>query len=147
MNRRSLFTVVGLALVGAGLVQAQPTPRPNLFVSAAASTPRDAPFVITVDVTVENRGQADSKEANLELLFKPQAAMGSKPKSDVPTMFDPVTQAQPLPALKPGEKKSFSFRTNYQANSSFKNRSGSFKANNIDPTGGDPTIQLTATIR
>ena len=96
---------------------------------------------------MENRGQADSKDANLELLLKPQGALGSRPKSDVPTMFDPVSQAQPLPALKPGEKKTFSFSTPYQANSSFKNRTGSFKANNVDPTGGDTTISMTTAIR
>ncbi len=147
MNRRLFLPLLGVALLGGLLAQAQPTPRANLFITASASTPKDAPYSISVEVTVENRGQADSPAGNLELVLKPAGSSAGKPKSDVPTMTDPVSQAQPLPPLKPGEKKMFSFGTPYSASSSFRNRTGSFKANNIGPTGSDTTVTMTVTAR
>ncbi|MFN8609081.1 MAG: hypothetical protein U0931_16215 [Vulcanimicrobiota bacterium] len=148
MNRRHIFTLLCSALAGAWLAQAQPAPRPNLFVSAAASTPQDrTPYRISVDVTVENRGQADAPAGNLELVLKPSGSSASKPKSDTPTMWDPVVQAQPIEALKPGAKKVIHFETPYSANSAFKNRSGSFKCNNIDATGGDVTVTMTTAVK
>ncbi len=148
MNRRLVLTLIGAATMGGWWAQAQPAARPNLFVTASASTPQNAtPYTISVEVTVENRGQAESPAANLELVLKPAGTSANKPKSNVPTMWDPVTDGQAVPALKPGEKKVFSFRTPYSANSSFKNRTGSFKANNIDATGGDTTVSITATVR
>lgn len=148
MQRRLFLPLLGVAVLGGWLAQAQPTPRPNLFVTASASTPQNkTPYTISVEVTVENRGQADSPAGNLELLLKPAGTSANKPKSDVPTMADPVSQAQPLPPLKPGEKKVVTFGTPYSANSAFRNRTGSFKANNIDPTGGDTTVTMTATVR
>ncbi|MBS2035894.1 hypothetical protein JST97_12975 [bacterium] len=148
MNRRHLFTLLCTALAGGWLAQAQPSPRPNLFVSAAASTPQDrTPYTISVDVTVENRGQADSPAGNLELVLKPAGSSANKPKSDGPTMWDPVVEAQPIEPLKPGAKKVIHFSTPYSANSAFKNRTGSFKCNNIEATGGDVTVTMTATIK
>lgn len=148
MKRRLLFPLIAVALTGAWLAQAQPTPRPNLFITASASTPQNrTPYTISVEVTVENRGQADSAAGNLELILKPQGSAANKPKSDTATMWDPVNQAQPMTALKPGEKKVVQFSTPYSANSAFRNRSGSFKCNNIDPTGGDTTVTMTATLK
>ncbi|MBX3169404.1 MAG: hypothetical protein KF760_18535 [Candidatus Eremiobacteraeota bacterium] len=148
MKRRLFLPLIGVALLGGWLAQAQPTPRPNLFITASASTPQSrTPYTISVEVTVENRGQADSTAGNLELVLKPSGSSANKPKSDVPTMWDPFSQAEPLPALKPGEKKVVNFGTPYAANSAFRNRTGSFKANNIDPTGGDTTVTMTVTVR
>lgn len=148
MNRRLFLPLLGVALVGGLLAQAQPTPRANVFITASASTPQNqTPYRITVEVTVENRGQADSTAGNLELVLKPAGTSANKPKSNVPTMFDPLSQAQPLPVLKPGEKKVLTFGTPYVANSAFRNRTGSFKAHNIDPTGGDTTVTMTVTAR
>lgn len=148
MNRRNLFTAVGVALMGGWLAQAQPTPRPNLTVQASASTPQNkTPYTISLDITVENRGQADSPDSTLQVVLKPQGSSSNRPKSDVPTMFDPVTLSERVPALKPGEKKVFNLQTPYSANSAFRNRTGSFKANNVDPTGGDTTISVTTSVR
>jgi hypothetical protein len=148
MNRRHLFTLLWTALASGWLAQAQPVARPNLFISAAASTPQDrTPYTISVDVTVENRGQAEAPAGSLELTLKPAGSSANKPKSTAPTMWDPVVQAQPIESLKPGAKKLIHFNTPYSANGSFKNRSGSFKCNNIDPTGGDVTVTMTATIK
>lgn len=149
MNRRHLFTLLCTALAGGMLAQAQPGGRPNLFVSASASTPQDrTPYTISVDVTVENRGQADGPAGSLELTLKPSGSAANKPKGDgSPTMWDPVVQSQPLEALKPGTKKVIHFNTPYSANSAFKNRSGSFKCNNIDATGGDVTVTMSAAVK
>jgi hypothetical protein len=148
MNRRLVLSLIGAAMVGGWWAQAQPAPRPNLFVTAAASTPQNkTPYTISVEVTVENRGQADSPAGDLELVLKPSGSSANKPKSNVPTMWDPVNQSQPVPALKPGEKKVVTFSTPYSANSAFKNRTGSFKANNIEPTGGDTTVTMSTNVR
>ena len=148
MKRRLFFPLIAAALAGAWLAQAQPAPRANVFITAAASTPQNkTPYTISVEVTVENRGQADSNAGNLELILKPQGSTANKPTSSVPTMWDPVSQSQPLPVLKPGEKKVLQFGTPYASSSSFRNRSGSFKVSNIDPTGGDVTVTMTATLR
>lgn len=147
MKRRLFFPLIAAALAGA-LAQAQPGPRPNVFITASASTAQNrTPYTVSVEVTVENRGQAESPAGNLELVLKPQVSSANKPKSDTATMWDPVNQGQPLAPLKPGEKKVITFNTPYSANSAFRNRTGSFKCNNIDPTGGDTTITITATFR
>jgi len=148
MKRRLLFPLIAVALTGAWLAQAQPGARPNVFITASASTPQNrTPYTISVDVTLENRGQGDSGAGTLELVLKPQGSSANKPKSDTATMWDPVSQSQPMPPLKPGEKKVVQFNTPYSANSAFKNRTGSFKCNNIDPTGGDTTVTMTATLK
>lgn len=145
--RHRLFTylVAGLFLVCAAQAQ---TARPYLFATAAASTPPDGPpFPISVDVTLENRGQADSAPGNLELVMKPLVSSASKPKSETVTMWDPVSQSQPISALKPGEKKLLHFTTSYQCNAAFKNRTGSFKATNIAAAGADVTVTMTTTVK
>lgn len=125
MNNLRLFFFVGAVLVLRCAVGAQPAARAYLVAVAAASTPPDGPpFPISVDVTVENRGQAESASGNLELVLKPAVSSASKPKGDTPTMWDPVSQSQPLSALKPGERKVFHFTTSYQCNAAFKNRTG-----------------------
>jgi|JI10StandDraft_1071094.scaffolds.fasta_scaffold149794_5 hypothetical protein len=148
MKRFRLFTLIVAVLVSAGLGNAQPGARPNLSATAAASTPPDGPpYPITIDVTVENRGQTDSAPGNLELITKPSVTGANKPKSDTLTMWDPVSQTQPVGALKPGEKKVLHFTTNYQCNAAFKNRTGSFKATNIAAAGADVTVTMTATVK
>ena len=137
-----------LVLVVACLADAQPTPRAYLFATAAASTPpAGPPYPIVVDVTVENRGQADSMPANLELVTKPSVTSDNKPKRDVLTMWDPVSQSQPIGALKPGVKKVLHFTTQYECNAAFKNRTGSFKATNIAPAGADVTVTMITTMK
>ncbi len=69
MKHFRLFTLIAVVLV-AGLGNAQPG-RANLAATAAASTPPDGPpFPISIDVTVENRGQTESLPGNLELVTK-----------------------------------------------------------------------------
>ena len=137
-----------VALVFLGLAQAQTAPRAYVSATAAASTPPDGPpFPISVDVTVENRGQADSAPGSLELVLKPVVSSANKPKSDTLTMWDPISQTQTVSALKPGEKKVFHFTTNYQCNAAFKNRTGSFKATNIAAAGADVTVTMAATVK
>lgn len=144
--RRSLSFVV--VLIVACVAGAQTTPRAYLVTTAAASTPPNGPpFPIFIDVTVENRGQADSLPGNLELVTKPSVTSTNKPKSDTLTMWDPVTQIQPVGALKPGEKKVLHFTTQYECNAAFKNRTGSFKATNIAAAGADVTVIMTTTVR
>ncbi len=146
MKHFRLFTLIAVVLV-AGLGNAQPG-RANLAATAAASTPPDGPpFPISIDVTVENRGQTESLPGNLELVTKPSVTAANKPKSDTLTMWDPVSQFQSVGALKPGEKKVFHFTTNYQCNAAFKNRTGSFKATNIAAAGADVTVNMTATVK
>lgn len=149
MKRRYFLSTFLLAgLIAACVVQAQTTPRAYLFATAAASTPPDGPpYPIAIDVTVENRGQVDSAPGNLELVTKPSVTSANKPKSDTLTMWDPVSQFQPVGALKPGEKKVLHFNTNYQCNAAFKNRTGSFKATNIAAAGADVTVTMTTTVK
>ncbi len=146
MKRFRLFTLIMVVLI-AGLGNTQPG-RSYLAATAAASTPPDGPpFPISIDVTVENRGQTDSLPGNLELVTKPSVTAANKPKSDTLTMWDPVSQFQPVGALKPGEKKVIHFTTNYQCNAAFKNRTGSFKATNIAAAGADVTVNMTAIVK
>lgn len=147
MKRRGVLAVLLVGLTGAWWAQAQTAPRANLLVMATASTPRDFPYQVTVEVVAENRGQAASPEGQLELTLRPQAPRSSRPKSDVPTMWDPVVEAQPLPALQPGEKKVFTFNTPYQSRNSFKSARGSFKANNIEATQADVTVQMSTRVQ
>lgn len=141
MNRRGLIVLLAVSLLG-GYVGAQGQPKANLLLQATASTPPDFPFKVTVEVVAENRGQAPSEAGDLQLTLRPQVSRGSKPKSDVPTMWDPVTESQPLPALQPGERKVLTFETPFQARNSFKNARSSFKANNIDATQADVSVQM-----
>lgn len=147
MTRRAFVTIAGGLLIGGWVASAQPTARPNLLVLAAATTETNFPYKVTVNVDVENRGQAPSTDGNVQLVLKPQGAQGNRPKSDVPTMWDPVSEMKPVPALQPGEKKTVSFETQYYSGSSFKNRSGSFKARNVDPTGVEVTVTIQATLK
>ena len=146
MKRRSIFTLLTVGCVS-WLALAQPDAPPLLQTSGSASTSLNSPYAISLEVIVENRGKGPSKDGMVEVTMKPQGAMGSRPKSSVPTMFDPLTDSQPLPALQPGEKKSFTFKTPYYCNSSFKNVRGSFKTSNIDPTGSDVSVGLTIRTR
>lgn len=142
MNRRGLLMALAATVLG-GYVWAQGQPKANLLLQATASTPSAFPYRITVEVVAENRGQAASEAGSVELTLKPQVSRGSKPKSDVPTMWDPVSESQPLPALQPGERKVLTFETPFQARNSFKNARSSFKANNIDATQADVSVQMS----
>lgn len=141
MNRRGLILFVAVTLLG-GYVGAQVQPKANVLLQATASTPSNFPYRIGVEVVAENRGQAASEAGKLELTLRPQVSRGSRPKSDVPTMWDPVVESQDLPALQPGERKVFTFETPFQARNSFKNARSSFKANNIDATQADVSVQM-----
>jgi len=137
MKRRFLI----LALAGAvlGLARAQ---QPYLFTQCVTSTTPNPAYEVSVEVTVENRGKEPSKPAKLELVMTPRVP-GGRPKSTEPTMWDPAKETQDLPELKPGERKSFTFKTRYAASSAYKNARGSFKVSNIDPTGD---VQVTPTV-
>lgn len=143
MFRRSLL-VLGLGCCfGSMLAGGQPGGRPNVLVMDSASAGPNLPYTVKLEVTVENRGSRPSPPGMVEVTMRPRVASGSRPKSSEPTMFDPLTDSQPFPPLQPSERKTLTFTTPYQANSPFKNMRGSFKTNNIDPTGGDVTVQVT----
>lgn len=138
MKRR--FLILSLAGALLGIARAQ---QPYLFTQCSTSTTPTPAYAVSVEVTVENRGKEPSKPGKVELVMTPRAP-GGRPKSNVPTMWDPSTESQDLPELKPGERKSFLFKTPYYASSAYKNSRGSFKVSNVDPTGVD--VQVTPTV-
>ncbi|ODT57971.1 hypothetical protein ABS71_19190 [bacterium SCN 62-11] len=147
MNLR-LSILLWAVLIVSNVGLAQPAARPYISATAAASTPPDGPpYPISIDVTVENRGQAESAPSSLELVTKPSVTAANKPKSDTLTMWDPISQTQPIGALKPGERKVLHFTTIYQCNAAFKNRTGSFKATNIAAAGADVTVNTTVIVK
>ena len=126
---------------------AQTGARPNVLVLSSASTESQFPFKVSVQVQVENRGGAASQPGKLELVLTPQVSAGSKPKSDVPTMWDPLVQDQEVPALQPGESKVLTFTSHFQARSAFKNQRSSFRCNNVDPAGQDISVRIQANLK
>jgi hypothetical protein len=148
MKRRHVL-VAGLGwMFGVLLAQAQPgAGKPNLLVIDSASTPPNFPYAVTVSVTVENRGQAASEAGTLDLTLTPRGTGRPKSRPGDLTMWDPVVSSQELPALPPGQKTTLTFSTPYQARNSFKSMRGSFKANNIEATGGDVTVGVTTRLR
>lgn len=134
--KRFLLSIGALCLAGA---LARADDKPYLYTQFAASTATTGVFKVGVDVTVENRGKSASKEGKVELTLKPTGA-GSHPKGG---MWDPLVKTQDMPALQPGERKSFTFETDYISKYTFKNQRGSFKVNNVDPTGIDVTVSAT----
>lgn len=148
MIRRQAL-VVGLGwMCGILLAQAQPgAGKPNLFITDSASTPSNFPYAVTVSVTVENRGQAASEPGTLDLTLTPRGTGRPKSKPGDLTMWDPVVSSQEVPALPPGQKTTLTFGTPYQARNSFKSMRGSFKANNIEATGGDVSVGVSTRLR
>ena len=128
--------VLSLSLVCLVCLPGRTEDKPYLFAQAAASTTTTGVYKVSVDVTVENRGKVASKEGKVELVLKPSGA-SSHPKGG---MWDPLQKTQDLPARQPGERKTFNFETDYFSKYTFKNQRGSFKVNNIDPTGIDVTV-------
>lgn len=148
MTLRLSILLWAVIVVVSSVGLAQPAARPYVSATAAASTPPDGPpYPISIDVTVENRGQTESVPGSLELITKPSVTAANKPKSDTLTMWDPISQTQPIGALKPGERKVLHFTTNYQCNAAFKNRTGSFKATNIAAAGADVTVNMTVIVK
>ena len=144
MKRRSLLMLLTTACLGWGAIaQAQ---QPYMFTQCSASTSSGGIYAVSVEVTVENRGKVPNKEGKVELVLTPHAPIG-RPKSDVPTMWDPVTDSQDLPVLQPGERKTYTFKTPYTCQNSFKNSRGSFKVSNVDPTGSDVSVTPKVNIK
>ena len=131
--KRFLLSLSLVCLVG---LHVRAEEKPYLYAQAAASTSTTGVYKVAVDVTVENRGKVASKEGKVELVLKPAGASGH-PKGG---MWDPLVKTQDMPALQPGERKTFSFETDYISKYTFKNQRSSFKVNNIDPTGIDITV-------
>lgn len=147
MTRKCFLIWVAGLWMGSSWVLAETTARPNVLVRAVASTEANFPYKVTVNVELENRGQAASPEGTVSVLMSPQGARGSRPKSDVPTMWDPMNETQPVPALQPGERKTIPIDTQYFSSSAFRGRTGSFKARNVDPTGVDVTVNFSVTLK
>jgi hypothetical protein len=143
MKRRRLLTLVAAAWLG-GLAWAQD---PYLFVQSAATTTTSGAYAVSVEVTVENRGKVPSKECLVELVLKPQGVPSRIKKGSEPTMWDPVVETRDVPALQPGERKSFTFNTEYLSKNTYKNVRGSFKVSNIDATGSDVSVGQTVTVK
>lgn len=135
--RRCLLSLSTLCLLLVATARAEE--KPYLFGQAAASTATAGVYKVSVEVTVENRGKVASKEGKVELVLKPSGS-GNRPKGG---MWDPLVKSQDMPALQPGERKTFTFETDYISKYTFKNQRGSFKVNNVDPTGSDVTVSAT----
>lgn len=144
--RRVVLTVAAASLFGVLAGGAQPGARPNVVVFDSASTSPNFPYAVKLEVTLENRGQAASPPGRVEVTMRPRVSAGSRPKTSEPTMFDPVTESQEFPALQPNERKTITFNTPYQSRNAFKSMRGSFKTNNIDPTGGDVSVGVTTRV-
>lgn len=122
-------------------------PLPLLHLTATASTESRFPYAVSVDVLVENKGKVASTAATVELTLTPEVSAGSKPRSDVPTMYDALIQTQELPALEVGESKVLNFTSHFQAARAFSRIRGSFKSSNIDPTGAPISVRISTRIK
>lgn len=122
-------------------------PLPLFNLSATASTENRFPYAVSVDVLVENKGKVASAPATIELTLTPEVSAGSKPRSDVPTMYDALVQTQELPALEVGESKVLNFTSHFQATRAFSRVRGNFKSSNIDPTGAPVSVRISTRIK
>jgi hypothetical protein len=102
----------------------------NFRVDASASAQGDVRRPVVVDVTVTNNGKEPLRGYAI-VKFTPKVSSADRVKggnTDVQEARQPVQ-------LEPGAKQVVSFSTPFESASSFKGRKGSFRANNISPTG------------
>ena len=86
---------------------------------------------ITVSVTVINRGQNPTDPAAVVVTCSP-SVRGTKEGN---TLRDPLDVGKAIGPLQPGESQTVTMDTPYESRNSFTDRSGNFRAINIDPTG------------
>ena len=120
---------------------------PNVVASSvAAEASGDVVRQVNVVVLVENKGNEASPPGVVTLVLTPKVSPSQKSKTG-DSMTDPFTLSQPIGPLQPNEKKPVDFKTPYQTRNSFKGQRGTFRANNIDPTGGDTVVTFSASVK
>lgn len=102
----------------------------NYRVDAAASAQGDVRRPVVVDVTVSNNGKEPLRGFAI-LKFTPKVSSADRVKGGI---TDVQETRQPI-QVEAGGKQVVSFNTPFESASSFKGRKGSFRANNISPTG------------
>lgn len=114
------------------------------LVAATATAEGDVRKPVVIEVKVSNRGKAPTAQANLVVVCTPKVSGASRGGGD--TLQDPMELAQMVPPLQPGEEKVLQLRTPYESAGAFRGRRGTFRANNISPTG-EVTIEFKAQVR
>ena len=96
-----------------------------------ASASGDAVRKVVLTVKVTNRSSEVSDPAVVTVNCKP-AGRGSKEGN---TLRDPLELGKVIGPMQPGETKVIELATPYESSSKLRQRSGAFRANNIDSTG------------
>lgn len=103
-------------------------------VTASALTPSTGPFPIRISIRVLNHTRQPTPEATVVLEMTPRIPYGTRPKTDGPHIWDPITLEEEIPALQPGQGHKLVLATPYFAATQQIDRRSSFPANNLGPT-------------
>lgn len=119
--------LVGLLILMANIALADLPTVQKTSASAKGTTVRK----VTISVTVINRGKVETEPAAVVVTCTP-SGRGTKGGQ---TLRDPMELGKIIGPLEPGESQTIVLDTPYESRNNFTDRTGNFRAVNIDPTG------------